>query len=119
MFSQEEVGVEGSGVRFMLTATARFSEVGDYVVRLQTVDWDLGNAFGFHCCWTNSYLRVAVYSVGACYRTAGLGDVHEKSCKRILGFPLSLIAFAASAALAPSPTPLFAQAGPPSRRVAR
>ena len=60
MFSQEEVGVEGSGVRFMLTATARFSEVGDYVVRLQTVDWDLGNAFGFHCCWTNSYLRVAV-----------------------------------------------------------
>ena len=60
MFSQEEVGVEDSGVRFTLNATARFSEVGDYVVRLQTVDWDLGNAFGFHCCWTNSYLNVSV-----------------------------------------------------------
>ncbi len=60
MFSQEEIEVEGSDVRFTLTTTARFSEVGDYVVRLQAVDWDLGNAFGFHCCWTNSYLNVAV-----------------------------------------------------------
>ncbi len=60
MFSQEEVEVEGSGVRFNLTTTATFSEAGDYVIRLQTVDWDLGNAFGFHCCWTNSYLNVSV-----------------------------------------------------------
>ena len=59
-FSQEEEEVEGSGVLFTLTTTARFSEVGDYVVRLQAVDWDLGNAFGFHCCWTNSYLNVSV-----------------------------------------------------------
>ncbi len=60
MFSQEEEEVEGSGVLFTLTTAARFSEVGDYVVRLQAVDWDLGNAFGFHCCWTNSYLNVSV-----------------------------------------------------------
>ena len=36
----------------------------------------------------------------------------KKAARGILGFPLSLIAFATSAALAPSPTPLFAQAGP-------
>ena len=36
----------------------------------------------------------------------------KKAARGILGFRLSLIAFAASAALAPSPTPLFAQAGP-------
>ncbi len=40
--------------------TATFAEPGDYVLRVQAVDWDLGNAFGYHCCWTNRYLRVSV-----------------------------------------------------------
>ena len=36
----------------------------------------------------------------------------KKAARGILSFRLSLIAFAASAALAPTPTPLFAQTGP-------
>jgi hypothetical protein len=60
MFSQEEAEVVEPGVRFTLTTAATFSEAGDYVIRLQAVDWDRGNSFGFHCCWTNSYLNVSV-----------------------------------------------------------
>jgi hypothetical protein len=59
-FGEEEIEVEEPSDRFTLVTTARFSEAGNYVVRLQAVDWDLGNAFGFHCCWTNSYLNVSV-----------------------------------------------------------
>ena len=59
-FGAEETLVEEQSDRFTFVTTARFSEVGNYVVRLQAVDWDLGNAFGFHCCWTNSYLNVSV-----------------------------------------------------------
>jgi len=60
MFREEEIEVVEEGVRFTLTTTATFSEAGDYVIRVQAVDWDLGNAFGFHCCWTNRYLNVSV-----------------------------------------------------------
>lgn len=60
VFSDEETQVEESSDQFIHTSTATFSAPGDYVIRVQAVDWDLGNAFGFHCCWTNSYLNVAV-----------------------------------------------------------
>ena len=39
---------------------ARFSEPGEYVLRLQAVDWTDGNSFGFHCCFTNAYVGVSV-----------------------------------------------------------
>ena len=45
---------------FYHTTLAAFDEPGDYVLRVQVVDWDLGNAFGFHCCWTNRYVKVMV-----------------------------------------------------------
>ena len=60
MFSEEETEVVEDTDRFAHSASATFSEPGDYLVRVQAVDWDLGNAFGFHCCWTNSYVRVMV-----------------------------------------------------------
>jgi len=42
------------------TTGAVFPRAGEYVVRLQAVDWRAGNPFGFFCCWTNAYLRVSV-----------------------------------------------------------
>jgi hypothetical protein len=60
VFGEEEIEVVEPSDRFTLTTTATFSEAGNYVVRLQAVDWDLGNSFGFHCCWTNSYVNVSV-----------------------------------------------------------
>ena len=59
-FSEEDTEVTEESESFARTAAATFEEPGEYVLRLQAVDWDLGNAFGFHCCWTNQYLRVAV-----------------------------------------------------------
>jgi beta-xylosidase len=59
-FSAEETEVVEQSDTFYHTAVAVFSEPGDYVLRVQAVDWDRGNAFGFHCCWTNRYVRVAV-----------------------------------------------------------
>ena len=59
-FSAEETEVVEQSHTFSHSATAAFSEPGDYVLRLQAVDWDLGNAFGFHCCRTNRYLKVAI-----------------------------------------------------------
>ncbi len=59
-FGIEDTEIETSTLSFSHSTTATFSEPGDYLLRLQAVDWDLGNAFGFHCCWTNRYLRVTV-----------------------------------------------------------
>jgi hypothetical protein len=39
-------------------ATARFSQPGDYMLRLQAVP-SVGT-LEFHCCWTNMYVRVHV-----------------------------------------------------------
>ncbi len=59
-FGVEDDRVETEAVSFSHGTTATFEEPGDYLLRLQAVDWDLGNAFGFHCCWTNRYVRFRV-----------------------------------------------------------
>ena len=59
-FSDQETEVVEATDRFVHSANATFSKPGSYMVRLQAVDWDLGNSFGFHCCWTNGYVKVIV-----------------------------------------------------------
>lgn len=59
-FGPEDDRVETESVSFSHATTATFRDPGEYLLRLQTVDWDLGNAYGFHCCWTNRYVRVSV-----------------------------------------------------------
>ena len=59
-FNEEEAEVVEQSDAFYHTTLAAFDEPGDYVLRVQVVDWDLGNAFGFHCCWTNRYVKVMV-----------------------------------------------------------
>jgi len=44
-------GVEGA-------TTARFDEVGDYLLRLQA--YEGSSPWGAQCCWTNAYVRVSV-----------------------------------------------------------
>ena len=49
------------------TTTATFSEPGDYVLQA-VVDDGSGEAagnFGYHCCWTNSQLKISVKGNGA------------------------------------------------------
>ncbi len=59
-FGVGDTEIETEDVSFSHRTTATFGEPGEYLIRLQAVDWDLGNAFGFHCCWTNRYVRVRV-----------------------------------------------------------
>ena len=59
-FGAGDTEIETEAVSFSHRTTATFGEPGEYLLRLQAVDWDLGNAFGFHCCWTNRYVRVRV-----------------------------------------------------------
>lgn len=40
------------------TTTARFSEPGEYLVRVQSIFST--TSFEYHCCWTNGYIPVAV-----------------------------------------------------------
>jgi hypothetical protein len=40
------------------TATATFSEPGDYILRVLATDWSPGG--GFQCCWTNAQVKVTV-----------------------------------------------------------
>ena len=40
------------------TTTARFSEPGDYLVRVQSIYST--TSFEYHCCWTNGYIPVTV-----------------------------------------------------------
>ena len=41
------------------TTTARFSEPGEYLMRVQAIDSPT-SSFEFHCCWTNGYIPVTV-----------------------------------------------------------
>ena len=55
-FSQAEIQVDqstGSG-----TITARFSEPGEYLLRVQSI-YSIAS-FEYHCCWTNGYVPVTV-----------------------------------------------------------
>jgi hypothetical protein len=42
------------------TATAKFSEAGDYVLHLSTNDYSGDGGGGFGCCWTTSVVKVSV-----------------------------------------------------------
>jgi hypothetical protein len=56
---EEDAIVSGMGeVRH--STGARFSKPGEYVLRLQAVDWTAGNPFGFQCCFTTAFVRVSV-----------------------------------------------------------
>jgi len=47
-------GQEGTG-----TTTATFSEPGEYVLLVQSIE-HLRNTFEYQCCWTNGYVKVTV-----------------------------------------------------------
>ncbi|MBM4184222.1 MAG: hypothetical protein FJ207_08330 [Gemmatimonadetes bacterium] len=57
---EEEDEVVSGAREVRHTTSVRFSSPGDYVLRLQAVDWADGNSFGFHCCFTNAYVKVSV-----------------------------------------------------------
>jgi hypothetical protein len=43
-----------------VTATARFTAPGDYILRVQANDATGDGGGGFQCCWTNAHVRVTV-----------------------------------------------------------
>jgi len=56
-FSQSEMWVpRAEGIA---TTSARFSEPGEYLIRVQAIDSPT-SSFEFHCCWTNGYIPVTV-----------------------------------------------------------
>ncbi len=44
----------------MVSGTATFDTPGDYTLRVQANDESGEGGFGFQCCWTNTYVKVAV-----------------------------------------------------------
>jgi hypothetical protein len=42
------------------TTTAKFSEPGEYVLRVVANDWSGDGGRGFQCCWTNAQVKVTV-----------------------------------------------------------
>ena len=55
-FSQSEIQVDK--MDGMARTTARFSEPGKYLIRVQGIRTTA--SFEFHCCWTNGYIPVTV-----------------------------------------------------------
>lgn len=55
-FSEPEVNVEQADP--VARTTARFSEPGDYLIRVQSIFST--TSFEYHCCWTNGYVPVTV-----------------------------------------------------------
>ena len=55
-FGEAEIQVEQADG--MATTTARFSEPGEYLVRVQSIFST--TSFEYHCCWTNGYIPVTV-----------------------------------------------------------
>jgi len=47
------------------TATATFSEPGDYLLKVTANDNSGEGGRGFQCCWSNAYVNVAVKAAGA------------------------------------------------------
>jgi hypothetical protein len=61
LFSEPLVDFRATGesqVEFSTRAT--ILEPGEYLLRVQAIDWSLGNPFGYECCWTNGFVRVTV-----------------------------------------------------------
>ena len=58
-FSEDEIEIaltEGEG---MGTTRVTFSEAGDYVLLVQSIE-TLRNSFEYHCCFTNGWVEVNV-----------------------------------------------------------
>jgi hypothetical protein len=58
-FSEDEIEVALSEGEGMGTTSATFSEPGDYVLLVQSIE-TLRNSFEYHCCWTNGWVEVTV-----------------------------------------------------------
>ena len=43
-----------------VSATATFSDPGEYMLRVQANDESGEGGGGFQCCWTNTYVKVTV-----------------------------------------------------------
>lgn len=48
-----------------VTASAMFSEPGEYIVRVVANDWSGVGGAGFQCCWTNAQIKVSVSPAGS------------------------------------------------------
>jgi len=67
-FSNERPPVEKAGFKppppavfsGTATTTAKFSEPGDYILRVVANDWSGDGGRGFQCCWSNAQVKVTV-----------------------------------------------------------
>ena len=50
----------GATVSGRAVTTAKFSEPGDYILRLVANDWSGDGGRGFQCCWSNAQVKVTV-----------------------------------------------------------
>lgn len=57
-FDKERYPVAKQGDK--VTGTATFAASGEYLLRVQANDESGEGGFGFQCCWTNTYVKVAV-----------------------------------------------------------
>ncbi len=58
-FSEEQVRIELTNKEGMGSTSATFSEPGNYVLLVQSIE-TLRNSFEYHCCWTNGWVEVTV-----------------------------------------------------------
>lgn len=60
-FTRSDIQVqEARSDELEVTTTATFGTPGEYLLRVQAVDWNRGNSFGYECCWTNGFVQVTV-----------------------------------------------------------
>ncbi|HSH74449.1 MAG TPA: hypothetical protein VLA09_02000 [Longimicrobiales bacterium] len=60
-FGEEDVLIREDRESLLeVSTTATLSAPGEYLLRVQAVDWTRGNSFGYECCWTNGFVRVTV-----------------------------------------------------------
>ena len=59
VFSEDEVRIELNGGEGVGATSVTFSEPGDYVLLVQSIE-TLRNSFEYHCCWTNGWVEVTV-----------------------------------------------------------
>ncbi len=57
-FDKARIPVNEQGA--MISTAATFDAPGDYLLRVQANDESGEGGFGFQCCWTNTYVKVAV-----------------------------------------------------------
>jgi hypothetical protein len=58
-FDEDEVMIPLTNGEGMATTRVTFSEPGDYVLLVQSIE-TLRNSFEYHCCWTNGWVTVNV-----------------------------------------------------------